>query len=165
MICGNHSCLSDKGWITIHIDKDWDEPSHCLRRDDHGSKDNQSNQKPNATESDESTAVDSSSVSTEEESNELSSAETSEASNRKEPNEQLEAEQVTEESDPSSQEVNIHQMRETLYLDDSKVGIRYDNYPLSNEVIKALDELGHRIYHGTQQSILDSLTLGRRPLV
>ena len=62
--------------------------------------------------------------------------------------------------DTQSQEGKQPPNVETLYLDDSKVGIRYDNYPLSTEVIKALDELGHRYLSRYQQSLLDILTLG-----
>ena len=49
---------------------------------------------------------------------------------------------------------------DTIYLDDSKVGIRFDNYPLSPEVIKALGDGGHQYLSRYQQTILDALTLG-----
>jgi len=49
---------------------------------------------------------------------------------------------------------------ETVYLDDSKVGIQYSNYPLSSAVVKALNEMGHRYLSRYQQTLLDSFTAG-----
>ena len=124
-----------------------------------GSTDNQSNQKKSdATEPDESTTVDSSSVSTSKDDAEVSSIEHSVEDNGV--NEQAEVEESAVKPDTQSQQGKQLPNVETVYLDDSKVGIRYDNYPLSTEVIKGLDDLGHRYLSRYQQSLLDLLTLG-----
>ena len=124
-----------------------------------GSTDNQSNSKKIATKPDESTSVDSLSVSTEEDNSNQTSETTNDGS---EGNENVEVEQAAKvsETDIQAKEVNSAPNVETVYLDDNKVGVRYDNYPLSTEVIKALDELGHRYLSRYQQSLLDILTLG-----
>ncbi len=49
---------------------------------------------------------------------------------------------------------------ETVYLDDSKVGVRYEDYPLSDAVVKGLSDIGQTYLSRYHQLMLHHLTLG-----
>ena len=114
-----------------------------------GTTEEQSNVKK-TVEQEESTAVGSSTVSTEPTDSDSNQIEQDESNIPPDP---------TKEQDPPK-EVSPAPTVETIYLDDSKVGIRFDNYPLSPEVIKALGDGGHQYLSRYQQTIFDTLTLG-----
>ena len=120
-----------------------------------GTTKNQSNQNKSDTTQPEESNKESASIPDAEEDSELRAVENPNASEEGEAVSSIE--EVVIHPKESKQAPNV----ETLYLDDSKVGIRYDNYPLSSSVIKALDELGHRYLSRYQQSLFDLLTLGK----
>ena len=62
--------------------------------------------------------------------------------------------------EPIEDDSKVEPIVETIYLDDSKVGIQYSNYPLSSSVLKALNEMGHQYLSRYQQTLLDCFTLG-----
>ena len=49
---------------------------------------------------------------------------------------------------------------EIVYLDDSKVGTKFEHYPLSGAVVRALSENGDQYLSRYQQLMLDTFTLG-----
>jgi hypothetical protein len=61
------------------------------------------------------------------------------------------AEPVVEKSEP---------IVEIVYLDDSKVGTKFEHYPLSGAVVRALAENGDQYLSRYQQLMLDNFTLG-----
>ena len=108
-----------------------------------GTTEDQANQKKTTVVEEESTSVGSSTA--------LVDATDSEAESVKQPDEA---------DDSQSASADKPQNVETLYLDDSKVGVRFDNYPLSAEVLKALADGGHQYLSRYQQVVFDILTIG-----
>lgn len=49
---------------------------------------------------------------------------------------------------------------EIVYLDDSKVGTKFEHYPLSGAVVRALSENGDQYLSRYQQLMLDTFTIG-----
>ncbi len=90
----------------------------------------------------------------------VGASESNEADNSKDSLDQTQEPEENVEVEESVEESVEEPIVETVYLDDSKVGTTFANYPLSESVLKGLSNAGHQYLSRYQQVLLNSMTLG-----